>query len=145
MNPHEFITLADTLVSLGSAGARSAVSRCYYGAFHEALDLLDGMSCGCPRNGNAHNLVPIFLDFPGSADAKMASRLLSDLHSDRVKCDYKLRDAKVEDAAFAAIDVATSKKITHSLQRFHSACQSSQVLQAFQSHVANIKQIRRLP
>ncbi|HQU46855.1 MAG TPA: hypothetical protein PK867_28885, partial [Pirellulales bacterium] len=138
MNPAEFIVLAGRIVTFGPAGARTAVSRSYYGAFHEALDLLDDIGCGCPRNGKAHNLVPIFLDFPGISDARRASGLLSDLHSDRVKCDYRLRELSVEDTAFAKLDVETSIKITDLLKKFQLECQSAPMLQAFQSHVARI-------
>lgn len=145
MKPEEFIKLAEKIVGFGPAGARSAISRCYYGALHGALDLLDEVSCSCPRNGNSHNLAPQFLDFPANADAKRASRLLSDLHADRLKSDYKLREAETEDMKLAQVDVETSRQVIEFLERFHSACQAGSVLQAFQAHVAKIKQLRRLP
>ena len=58
MQPSEFITLAGKLASmnLGAAGARSAVGRAYYGAFHLAKGVLDEFASAPPRNGNGHVL-----------------------------------------------------------------------------------------
>lgn len=145
MKPEEFIKLAEKLVGLGPAGARSAVSRCYYGAFHEAIDLLDDLSCGCPRNGNSHALAPQFLNFPVDADAKTASSLLDDLRAERLKSDYKLGQPESEDIEFAKVGVETSWRVVGLLREFRATCKTASSLRAFQAHVANIKQVRRLP
>lgn len=145
MNPDEFIKLAGRIISFGPAGVRSAVSRAYYGAFNEAMDVLEGIGCGCPRNAKAHNLVVVFLDFSGNAHAKQASSMLSDLHTARLRCDYRLSDKVAEDLDTAKLDVETSERVVSLLERFQQACQDPMTLRAFQSHIANIKQIYRIP
>lgn len=83
MDGSEFVGLSGRIVSMGRAGARSAVSRAYYGAFHIAMRLLDELDRAPPRSGKAHNLVPQMLESAGHPDGRAAGTLLSDLHSDR--------------------------------------------------------------
>ncbi len=45
MKPEEFIAFAGKVATFDRAGARSAVSRAYYGAYHAALELLSELGC----------------------------------------------------------------------------------------------------
>src|SRR5688500_14353012 len=96
MDPAEFITLSSKLVAMGRAGARSAISRAYYGAFHLALEALAEFRVAPAANGRAHNLVPLFLDCADSPHADAAASSLKDLYTKRIAVDYRLSDADVE-------------------------------------------------
>ena len=104
MQAGEFITLSGKLaaMNLGAAGARSAVSRAYYGAFHLAKGVLDEFASAPPRNGNGHVLVPAFLESANHVDSTIAARLLQDLHTARIKVDYQLGDTRFETPAYAS-------------------------------------------
>ena len=85
MNPEEFISFAARVVGYGPAGARSAVSRAYYGAFHAAVFILDELGCAPPRNATSHKLISEFLGCSSHVSARSAATLLSDLHSRRLR------------------------------------------------------------
>ena len=144
MNPAELVIMAGTLVGRGPAGARSAVSRAYYGAFHAAADLLADLECECPRNGKAHNLVPQFLQASANGDAQTAGGLLSDLHSERVRADYRIQEIRVETLSYAQAGVETASAVLRHLEAFRRACEAVEVVDDLRVAVARIKEIRRI-
>jgi hypothetical protein len=83
MDATEFVVLSGKLVALGKAGARSAVSRAYYGVFHLAQTILNDIAGETLASGKAHNLVPIFIKSANHSHASAAANLLSDLHAER--------------------------------------------------------------
>ena len=121
MTGDEFINLAGKLAtSADEAAHRSAVSRAYYGAFHLASAYLDEIERSVPRNSNAHVQIARKLQSAGQADAIRAGSLLGDLHSDRIKADYRLDDVRAGTSAFARICVETAHEIRSAL----SACRT---------------------
>lgn len=127
MDPSEFVTFSGQIVARGSAGARSAVSRAYYGVFHLAIALLDEFDCAPPRNGNSHALVPQFLLSSPHPEAQTAGTLLGDLHSDRIKADYRLDNPQVENLQFAQGNVETAVQVQSSLYALREACADASV------------------
>ena len=128
MDATEFITLSGKLVAMGAAGARTAVSRAYYGSFHLALAVLlekAGESCG---NSRAHKLVTIYLRSVDQPDAIAAADLLADLYTDRIKADYRLDLMTTEDARFAMNGVESAREIERRLAKFRLACDSDPTL-----------------
>jgi hypothetical protein len=97
------------------------------------------MDCGCPRTGKSHNLVPIFLQSASNQDAKRAGTLLSDLHSDRVKADYRLARTDFETVAFAKTGVETAQAIKGCLSAFRVACRESSVIDDLKDGVAKAR------
>jgi uncharacterized protein (UPF0332 family) len=145
MDATEFIQFSGTITKAGKAGARSSVSRAYYGAFHLALSLLDELGCQIPGNAGAHNLAPECLSCSSNADAKNAARLLSDLHADRIKVDYRPNDARIETVKFAEAAVLRAETIRTSLEAFKKACSDTGVRAEWDAAVAQKKAIRRIP
>ena len=124
MTGDDFIDLAGKLAtSADEATLRSAVSRAYYGAFHLALEFLEEIERPVPRNTNAHVLVARKLQNAGQPDAYRAGSLLGDLHSDRIKADYRLDDKRAGTVAFARTCVETAHEIRSAL----SACRMDPV------------------
>ena len=118
MNGDDFIQFAGKLAtSADPASLRSAVSRAYYGAFHLAGEFLVDIGRPVPRNANAHVLVARMLQSSGQPDAVRAGSLLGDLHSDRIKADYRLDDRRVETAAFARLKVEIAHAVRSALDQ----------------------------
>ena len=116
MTGDDFINLAGKLAtSADEASLRSAVSRAYYGTFHLASAFLEEIERPVPRNTNAHVVVARKLQSAGQADASRAGSLLADLHSDRIKADYRLNDTRATTSAFARICVETAHEIRSAL------------------------------
>src|SRR5689334_4108895 len=109
MEPSEFVTFAGRAVIHGKAGARSAISRAYYGAFHAARELLEELAGGIPASGKMHNLISQFLWSTKHASASSAARMIATLHSDRIAADYNLSFELSEDLRFAKskVELAT--------------------------------------
>ena len=130
MQPGEFITIAGRLASmnLGAAGARTAISRAYYGAFHLAVNLLEQFATAPRRNGQGHVLVPAFLGSANHVDATIAASLLQDLHTSRIKADYQINDARIETPEFARSEIEVAMEVQKRLASFADACRSDPAL-----------------
>ena len=124
IHPSNWLQYADTLArdARGNETAlRTAVSRAYYGAFHDCLNWYAKLpDVGSPPSANdgqgMHKAFFDKLENPGKglsieqADASIArGRALRALHLDRVVADYKL--AKEVAYPMAATAVAKAKKI----------------------------------
>ncbi|MFC1758813.1 hypothetical protein ACFL2H_08600 [Planctomycetota bacterium] len=112
MHPKEFITISGRIAGQGAAGARSAISRAYYGAFHTALLFLEDVDCTLPRNSNQHSLVQHALSNSSIDPAYDAGTLLSDLHGERIKADYRLENTNIETLASAQVAVEMADTIS---------------------------------
>ena len=117
MNGDDFINLAGKLAtSRDEASLRSAVSRAYYGAFHLVLAFLEDIERTVPRNANAHVQVARKLQSAGQSDAYRAGSLLRDLHTERIKADYRLDNRRIGTSAFAKLCVETASEIQAALK-----------------------------
>jgi len=101
-----------------------------------AADLLADLECECPRNGKAHNLVPQFLQASANGDAQTAGGLLSDLHSERVRADYRIQEIRVETLSYAQAGVETASAVLRHLEAFRRACEAVELLLAEQTSIA---------
>lgn len=145
MDPNEFVDFSGKIVGHGPAGARSAVSRAYYGAYHLALSILEDVGCSPPGRRNSHDLVPQFLIASSQGDAIDAGHLLSDLHSERIKADYRLDNPDVETEKFAKLGVETAHNVRSHLQAFRVACDEPSILQKLQEGVGRLIRARQGP
>src|SRR5437016_4248525 len=117
----DFVRLANRLASAGEVEWRTAVSRAYYGAFHLASALLASAECIVPDHPTAHAFVQRRLIECGQEDARRAGSLLRDLHSERRKADYKLKNAKAGTKEFALYCLETFERFGSALARCSSA------------------------
>ncbi len=89
MNPRDLLEVADDLLGgLKEAHWRSAVSRAYYAAFHEARHLLRQCGFAIPRSEQAHAYLWLRLSNCGHPDLANAGVELNDLRSQRNWADY---------------------------------------------------------
>ena len=118
MTGDDFIILAGKLATnADEASLRSAVSRAYYGAFHLALHYLDDIERPAPQNANAHVYVARQLQKSGHLDAFRAGSLLGDLHTERIKADYRLDNKRIGTTAFARLCVERATEIQSALTK----------------------------
>ena len=116
MTGDDFINLGGKLAtSADEASLRSAVSRAYYGAFHLASAFLEEIERPVPRNTHAHVQVARKLQGFGQPEAYRAGSLLGDLHTERIKADYRLDDKRVGTSAFSKTCVETAHEIRSAL------------------------------
>lgn len=92
MKGKEFIDFAGICAARaeGEAMVRSGVSRAYYGALHEALDLLESWECSPGRSASAHSDTAIYLQNSGCPHLQFAGGLLDHLRRLCVDSDYRL-------------------------------------------------------
>ena len=114
----EFLRLALKL-SAGTeeADLRSAVSRAYYGAFHLAYDLVDECGIQLPASAEAHRKLRYCLDASDDPNARMASKHLDTLRSERNAADYDLRDSEPFTRASVAVQIKAALDVEALVRR----------------------------
>jgi hypothetical protein len=144
MNSSEFIAFAGRVVTLGKAGARSAISRAYYGAFHTAANVVEDLTGVLLRSGKSHNLVSQFMMAVSHSEANLAARLLLDLHNHRIKADYNLSLEAVEILDFTKTQVEAALQAERRLEQFRRDCLADpQLRQSLRDAVARVKSIHK--
>jgi uncharacterized protein (UPF0332 family) len=89
MSSRDLLEVADDLLGgLKEAHWRSAVSRAYYAAFHEARRLLRQCGFAAPKSEQAHAYLWLRLSNCGHPDLAHAGVELNDLRSQRNWADY---------------------------------------------------------
>jgi uncharacterized protein (UPF0332 family) len=144
MDPAEYISFAGRVAGIGAAGARSAVSRAYYGAFHLAIAVLETFQCAPAQNAGSHQLVSEFLGCSDHPDARKAVRMLRDLHRDRIRADYRLHDSRFESFEFARTAVESAEDARRHLELFREACHEESVLDQLKQAIAELRTRRGL-
>lgn len=117
MSPDEFLVLATRLsAGTGEADLRSAVSRAYYGLFHRARLLLEACEVTCPESAEAHDKIAKCLQNSQSPNVAAAGSKLHSFRTTRNHADYRLSDARFQNAKFIAIQMAIAREIADALR-----------------------------
>ena len=118
MTGRDFIACAEQFVEgLTEAVLRSAVSRAYYGAFHEALALLHACGVWLPKTEQVHVKVGYCLRDCGDPDAAMAGQQLDVLRSRRRIADYDLDDNRFAASSAARREILRARQILETFDR----------------------------
>jgi uncharacterized protein (UPF0332 family) len=118
MTGGDFLACAGRLAqSSAEADLRSAVSRAYYGAFHEALSLLRDSGVRLPKTEQVHVKVGFCLRDCGDATAAQAGRQLELLRNERRTADYELGDSRFTDGRKVQSEVARARRIVDHFDR----------------------------
>ena len=96
---------------LTEAVLRSAVSRAYYGAFHEALALLHACGVWLPRTEQVHVKVGYCLRDCGDPDTAMAGQQLDVLRSRRRIADYDLDDNRFAASSAVSREILKARQV----------------------------------
>ena len=118
MTGRDFITCAERLArGPAEADLRSAVSRAYYGAFHEALSLLRESGVRLPKTEQVHVKAGFCLADGGRANAAKAGQQLELLRDQRKAADYELDDVRFAERRTVQGEVARARRIVDHLDQ----------------------------
>jgi uncharacterized protein (UPF0332 family) len=110
----DFLTLAETLITgAGEVEWRSAVSRAYYAAFHEARQLLGSLGFVVPRGDQAHAYLWLRLSNGGELQIQLAGNELNRLRRERNRADYAVDQTVAH--ADALLQVQAARRIIQTL------------------------------
>ena len=118
MTGRDFIVCAEQFAEgLTEAVLRSAVSRAYYGAFHEALALLHACGVWLPKTEQVHVKVGYCLRDCGDPDAATAGQQLDVLRSRRRIADYDLGDDRFAASSAVRREILKARQILETFDR----------------------------
>ncbi len=118
MTGRDFVACAEQFAQGPTeAELRSAVSRAYYGAFHEALVLLKTCGIWLPKTEQIHMKVGYCLQDCGDPDAAEAGRELELLKSKRKVADYDLDDDRFTASRAVRLEIARARRILETVDR----------------------------
>ena len=121
MTGRDFVACAEQFArGPTEAVLRSAVSRAYYGAFHEALALLHTCGVWLPKTEQVHVKLGYCLRDCGDSDAAEAGRELEILRSKRKAADYDLVDDRFVAARAVSSEIARARKILATIDQLNS-------------------------
>jgi uncharacterized protein (UPF0332 family) len=116
MTGRDFITSAASLAkSSAEADLRSAVSRAYYGAFHEARALLHACGVWLPKTEQVHIKLGYCLRDCGDPIAADVGHQLEALRAKRRVADYDLDDNRFAAPSAARPEILTARDIVGAL------------------------------
>jgi uncharacterized protein (UPF0332 family) len=122
MTGSEFITCAESLASgVLEADRRSAVSRAYYGAFHEARARLRACGVRLPKTEQVHVKMGYCLCDCGDPIAERAGRHLETLRAQRTVADYDLDDGRFMASGAARSEIVRARQIVEALAKLGRA------------------------
>jgi hypothetical protein len=91
-----------------------------------------------PPVANAHSGAQHYLIGSGHAEAQRAGTLLSSLHSDRIKADYRLSEDRFQDVRFARLRVELAHEIRSALEACGTEKRRSLVKQGIAQYLQKI-------
>jgi uncharacterized protein (UPF0332 family) len=118
MTGRDFIACATRLAQQkAEADLRSAVSRAYYGAFHESRDLLRDCGVHLPKTEQVHIKIVYCLQDCGDEVAEDTGQILESLRGQRKAADYDLDDSQFTSERKAVSEVARAKYVLKQLEQ----------------------------
>ena len=135
MNPRDFLVLAHLLATgtPKSANLRTATSRAYYAAHHVGAETLSGLGFTITTGPGGHGDVWNRLQNSGDMDLTVAGSQLADLHSNRIKADYRLKDGKAENQKNVRGHVEQAKKIVEAIEQSCSGSKGQNIIKAIKA------------
>lgn len=137
MNARDFLDLA-RLLAIGTpkpANLRTATSRAYYSAHHVGAEALARMGCKISTGPGGHGDVWNMLQHSGDKELTVAGRQLLDLHSYRIKADYRLEDRRAENQANVRGHIEMAKKIVAAIEQSCSGPKRQDILKAIKDWI----------
>ncbi len=135
MKPRDFLDLARLLASATpkAANLRTATSRAYYAAHHVGAEVLSGMGFTISTGPSGHGDVWNRLQNSGDQDLMVAGSQLADLHSNRIKADYRMQDTKAENQQNVRCHVDQAKRIVEAIERSCSSPTQQNIINAIKA------------
>jgi uncharacterized protein (UPF0332 family) len=133
----DFLTLAEIWITgAGEAEWRSAVSRAYYAAFHEARQLLRGLGFAVPRGDQAHAYLWLRLSNCGEPQLQLAGNELNRLRRERNRADYDVDQTVAH--ADALLQVQAARRIIQTLDTAKAEPARTQITDAMKIYERDV-------
>jgi uncharacterized protein (UPF0332 family) len=124
MTGRDFVACAERFAqSSVEADLRSAVSRAYYGAFHEARALLRDSGVLLPKTEQVHTKVVYCLQDCGETNAAEAGQQLEVLKTQRKIADYELDDNRFIDRRRTQSEVKRAQWIIEAIEKCRTSAE----------------------
>jgi hypothetical protein len=139
MDSREFLALAGRMAAQGTGGeavVRTIASRAYYAAFHVTVGLLTELKVKVRANANAHGQVRTILLGSRHADAQEMASILGDLHTHRVRADYRLSLQSFESFTLARRLVEHAERLRLIVDMSRSEDQRAELKAAFDRYLS---------
>jgi uncharacterized protein (UPF0332 family) len=133
----DFLELAERWVDRATeAEWRSAISRAYYAAFHEARRLLRELGFHVPKADAAHAYLSMRLSNSGVPDFQDAGYSLNSLRFERNRADYDI-DRSLKQS-HARVLVAAIRQTVSTLMRILSRAESQTLVDAIRNYETTV-------
>lgn len=143
MDPRAFLQLAATLVNRsGAAELRTAISRAYYATYNVSVELLKTMSVSINEGPAGHGQVANYLSNSGDLEMQKVGSQLADLHSKRIRADYRMDRRDVENPKTAQALIAQVNMMIQTLDACRSEPKFSQIKSAIETYQRQITRPR---
>lgn len=144
MDPIDFITIAKEVVKFETpASYRTAFGRAYYAVYNSCFNLLTSAGVKISSGSSGHGEVQRYLGNCGITELKKAQQNLANLHTDRIKADYHLRDKVVEKRANAEKAIIRSEKVVEIIKSFSSEHELKKIYDGVQEYNDTISMARK--
>jgi uncharacterized protein (UPF0332 family) len=117
-------------------GCRAAISRAYYGAFHLASVMLTDLEISIGRD---HGELQRCLGQSSHPSAIKAGILIAELHSKRIKADYRLESEEVEGVNEARRAVEAARDVQSLLRECENETAKTLIRQSIEEYRQRIK------
>jgi uncharacterized protein (UPF0332 family) len=141
MTGDDFLTYAGKLAALHGrdpAGARSCVSRAYYGVFNAARELLEENQISIGKSENCHKKLVHYFSGSEDAEAEAFANLIGDLHERRKKADYTLSDSRWESQEFAVRSLERAQTLRSQLATMATEPRRTAVMDGIRKYLTTI-------
>ena len=121
MTGRDFVATAEHFAKGTTEGEfRSAVSRAYYGAFHEAIALLNSCGVWLPKTEQVHIKLEYCLRGCGDPNASSAGREIELLRAKRKAADYDLTDKRFLVVQAVDAEIKRAQRILETIEQLQS-------------------------
>lgn len=143
MDPREFLQLATALVGrTGAAELRTAISRAYYATYNVSVELLKTMAIPISAGPAGHGQVATYLHNSGDPEMQKVGSQFADLHSKRIRADYRMNRRDVENPKTAQALIAQANMMMQTVDTCRSEPKFSQIRSAIESYQRQITRPR---
>jgi uncharacterized protein (UPF0332 family) len=143
MTGDDFYALAVQL-SMGSTPAemRSAISRAYYSAYHNAVEFLESVGIALPNGPECHVKVRQILDQSGDKRLTEATSKLLNLRRNRNDADYDLSKQQFEKKPQVDLSIKIADEITSCIKERFASEERTKICDSLRNYSKNILKLQ---
>ena len=136
IDANDLQALAESWINGVTEAGRSAVSRAYYAAFHQARQLLRDVGFRVPRGDQAHAYLWLRLSNSGDPQVQLAGSDLSTLRRERNRADYEVEQTLTH--SHALLQVQSARRILQILDAATAEPTRTQITNAMRAYERDV-------